>query len=123
MAEHNPEHNPEVDAWFAAYDNPQKDLVMAVRDVILGADERVTETIKWQAPTFVYKGNIASFYPKAKQHVSLMFHTGASLPDPTGLLEGTGDTSRVAKFADPADLEAKRPALQDLVRAWVDRRG
>jgi hypothetical protein len=114
------EHNPEVDAWVTAYDNPQKDLVMAVRDVILGADERVTETIKWQAPTFVYKGNIASFYPKARQHVSLMFHTGASLPDPTGLLEGTGDTSRVAKFADAADLEAKRQALEDLVRAWVD---
>jgi hypothetical protein len=123
VAEHNPEHNPGVDAWFAAYDNPQKDLVMAVRDVILGADERVTEAIKWQAPTFVYKSNIASFYPKARQHVSLMFHTGASLHDPTGLLEGTGDTSRVAKFADPADLEAKRQALQDLVRAWVDLKG
>ena len=113
-------HSPEVDAWFAAYDNPQKDLVMAVRDVVLGVDERVTEAVKWQAPTFVFKGNIASFYPKAKQHVSLMFHTGASLPDPTGLLEGTGDTSRVVKFTDVDDLETKRPALEGLVRAWID---
>jgi hypothetical protein len=35
---------------------------------------------------------------KTTKHVSLMFHTGASLPDPTGLLEGDGGTSRVARF-------------------------
>jgi hypothetical protein len=115
--------NPDVDAWFERYDNPQKDLVQAVRDVVLDADERVTEAIKWQAPTFVYRGNIASFYPKAKSHVSLMFHTGASLPDPTGLLEGSGETSRVAKFTDAADLAAKADALRGLVRAWVEAKG
>ena len=112
----------EVDAWFATYDNPLKALVVAVRDAVLDADPRVEETIKWQAPTFMYKGNIASFYPRSKRAVSLLFHTGASLPDPDGLLDGSGDTSRVARFVDDADLEAKRQALQRLIRAWVDTR-
>ena len=115
--------DPLVDEWFDRYQNPQKPLVDAVRRAVLDADPRVTETIKWQAPTFVYKGNIASFFPKAKAHASLMFHTGASLPDPEGLLEGEGDTSRVAKFADAADLERKREALQGLVRAWIAAKG
>lgn len=115
-------HDPVVDAWFDRYDNPQRDLVMAVRDAILAADERVTETIKWQAPTFMYRGNIASFYPKATKHASLMFHRGAELPDPAGLLEGEGDVSRVAKFADADDLERKREALQGIVRAWIAAR-
>lgn len=109
-----------VDAWFDSYDNPQKELVQAVRELILGSDDRVREAIKWQAPTFMYAGNIASFYPKATRHVSLMFHQGASLPDPTGLLEGPGDTSRVAKFTDAEDLAAKADALRDLIRAWID---
>ena len=47
--------NPVVDAWFEKYDNPQKDLVQAVRALILDTDPRITEVIKWQAPTFVYK--------------------------------------------------------------------
>jgi hypothetical protein len=111
--------NPAVDAWFAAYDNPQADLVQLVRTTILDASPEVTEAIKWQAPTFMYKGNIASFYPKTKTHVSLMFHQGASLPDPAGLLEGAGEVSRVAKFLDAGDLAAKRDALQGLIRAWV----
>jgi hypothetical protein len=115
--------SPEVDEWFERYDNPQKDLADAVRRAILDADERVTETIKWQAPTFVYRGNIASFYPKSKAHVSLMFHSGASLPDPEGLLAGEGDVSRVARFADAAELSRKKAALQELIRAWVAMRG
>ncbi len=58
--------NPAVDTWLAAYDNPMKDVVSAVRDTILAADPRVTEAIKWQAPTFIYKGNIASFFPRPR---------------------------------------------------------
>jgi hypothetical protein len=115
-------HDPTVDAWFERYDNPQRELVLAVREAVLEADGRVTETIKWQAPTFMYRGNIASFFPKSKAHASLMFHRGAELPDPDGLLEGEGDVSRVAKIADSADLERKRAALQALVRAWITAR-
>ena len=117
MADHR---NPDVDAWFDRYENPQKDLVQAVREVVLGVDDRVREAIKWQAPTFMYRGTIASFYPKATRHVSLMFHTGASLHDPAGLLEGEGETSRVAKFADFDDLESKAEGLRGLVRAWIE---
>jgi uncharacterized protein YdhG (YjbR/CyaY superfamily) len=53
--------NAEVDAWFESYDNPQKPLVQAVREVVLAADDRITEAIKWKAPTFMYRGNLASF--------------------------------------------------------------
>jgi len=111
--------NPDVDAWFERYDNRLKDLVQAVRDVILATDERVSEEIKWQAPTFVYKGNIASFFPEAMKHVTLMFHHGASLDDPSGLLEGEGETSRSAKFTSVADLAAKRAALEALIASWI----
>jgi hypothetical protein len=116
------QHSPEVDAWFHRYENPQKALAMAVRDLVLEADARVGECIKWQAPTFVYEGNIASFFPRAKKHVSLMFHSGAALPDPSGILEGEGATSRSLKILDHDDLAAKAPALQGLVRSWIESR-
>lgn len=114
--------NPAVDDWFDAYDNPLKDLVQQVRTVILDSDERVTEVIKWRAPTFVYKGNMASFFPKAKKHVTLMFHQGASIDDPHGLLEGDGETARSATFGSPEDLMAKRVALNAVVAGWIAAR-
>lgn len=110
--------NPEVDAWFEAYDNPQRAGVLRVREIILGADSRVTECIKWSAPTFVYKGNIASFFPKSKKHVSLMFHQGAAIPGDHPILEGDADTGRSAKFHGADDIEAKKAALEAVIRAW-----
>ena len=104
-------------------DNPQKDLVQAVRTLILEADPRISEVIKWQAPTFVYKGNLASFYPKSVKHVSLMFHTGASLSDPSGVLEGEGDTSRVLRVLDNDDLGRKADAIRGLIASWIAFQG
>jgi len=107
-----------VDAWFETYDNPQKAGVQRVREIILAADPRVAESIKWKAPTFEYKGNIASFFPRSKKHVSLMFHQGAQIPGKHPLLEGDGETSRTAKFVDLDDIEAKKEQLQAVIRAW-----
>ena len=112
--------NSEVDAWFEKYENPMKPVVQAVREIILNADSSMEESIKWKAPTFSYKGNLASFFPKAKQHASLMFHAGATIPGDFPSLEGTGDTSRVMKFTDLSDVEAKRQELESIVRAWID---
>lgn len=112
----------DVDAWMAKYDNPQKALVQAVREVIMATDPRVGECIKWQAPTFTYKGNIASFFPKAKKHASLMFHKGATIPGNYPALEGDGAEARSMKFADLDDLAVKREQLEDVVRAWCAMR-
>ena len=96
---------------------------MAVRSIILDVDSRMSGAIKWKAPTLMFGGNLASFYPRSAKHVALMFHTGAALPDPTGLLEGEGDTSRVARLADADDIATKADAVRDLVRAWIGTKG
>ena len=74
--------NPEVDSWFAEYEHPAKDAMQMVREIVL-SDHRMTETIKWKSPTFTYQGNMVSFNPRTKSHVSLMFHTDASIPATT----------------------------------------
>jgi hypothetical protein len=113
--------NPEVDAWFENYDNPMKEVVLAVRSIIL-EDDRITETIKWKSPTFVYEGNMASFNPRSKKHASLMFHTGASIPGVHARLGGGGDTARYMTFTDLADVEEARDEILAVVDAWCSSR-
>jgi uncharacterized protein YdhG (YjbR/CyaY superfamily) len=108
----------EVDAWFAKYDNPMKDVVQRVRELILEADDRIDECIKWQAPTFTYDGNLASFFPKAKQHASLMFHTGSAIPGKHPRLEGTG-VGRLMKIHSVDDANAAAKDLKKIVAAWI----
>jgi hypothetical protein len=113
--------NPDVEEWFESYDNPMKEVVQAVRSIIL-EDERITETIKWKSPTFMFEGNMASFNPRSKMHASLMFHTGASIPGDHPRLEGGGDTARYMKFGDLAEVEQARSELLSVVDAWCKSR-
>jgi hypothetical protein len=112
--------NAEVEAWFKQLDHPLKDAMLLVRKVILGADRRVTETIKWKSPTFMFEGNIASIDPRARKHVSLLFHQGAKIPGKHPGLEGGGDTARYMRFGDLDEVEAKRADLEAAIRAWCE---
>jgi hypothetical protein len=116
------QRNPEVDAWLEHYDNPLKPLVLRVREILHEADPRLGEEIKWSTPTFVYKGNLVSFQPRAKQFVSLLWHKGASVPGTHPILEGGGDTARYSRLADSEAIEGARADLAVVVRAWCDAR-
>lgn len=82
-------------------------------------DERSEETVKWSSSTFVYKGNIASFFMNAKKFVSLMFHKGTSIKDQLGLLSGEGKESRLARFKNKEDILNKKEALQAIIMEWI----
>jgi len=112
----------EVDDWFEALDHPLHELMMRVREILLGADDRVDECIKWKTPTFTYEGNLVSFNPRAKKHVSLLFHTGAKIPGTHALFEGGGETARYVKVFDAEDAEQKKAGLEAIVQAWITYR-
>jgi len=106
--------NPKVDEYLQKKNHPMTAELQRVREIILETDDKVEETIKWSSPTFMYKGNIASYFMNAKKFVSLMFHKGAFIEDKNGLLEGDGKESRVARFQDLNDIEVKKEALQSV---------
>ena len=95
----------DVDDWFEASDHPLKPAMRRAREIILAADPRVTESIKWKTPTFAYKGNIASFNP-SKNVISIMFHRGAEIPGDHPRLEGDGKLVRTMRFGSLDELEA-----------------
>jgi hypothetical protein len=113
--------SPEVDAWFAAREHPMTEAMQRARQLILEADPRVTESIKWQTPTFASRGNIVSFNP-ARKMVSLLFHRGAEIPGDFPRLAGDGRLARVMRFADVGEVEESAEELQAVIRAWCDSR-
>ncbi len=66
-----------------------------------------------------YKGLVFTVIP-AKAHVTLGIANGVSLPDPAGLIEGTGKIHRHIKIRAAADL--RRPELADLMDAALRAR-
>lgn len=121
--------DPQVDAWLAALDHPQKDVIAAVRAVVLAADPRITEGIKWNAGSFRTTEWFATFNvlgPKGPKDVGLVLHRGARavaaaapVADPAGLLTPLGPDRARVRFADVADVERKAPTLAALLREWI----
>ena len=111
--------NPDVDKFLEKKKHPLSREIQMVREIILSTDDRIEEAVKWSSPTFMYKGNIASFFMNAKNLVSLMFHKGAMINDPSGLIEGEGKESRVARFQTVEDIENKKADLQSVIKEWI----
>jgi hypothetical protein len=109
--------NPGVDAWFAERRHPLEEAMQLARRLILDADERVAESVKWKTPTYSFKGNIVSFNP-SKKHVSRLYHRGAEIPGDYPLLEGDGKLVRTMRFADVGEVEEAADELQAVIRAW-----
>jgi hypothetical protein len=112
-------YNDKVVMYLEQLDNPHKPLWLEIRDTILAVDPKMEEEIKWGAPTFTYKGNLATFNPRAKKFVTLTFHTGALINDPEGVLEGDSKEARVFRVATDEEFKNKKSGLEKVVKSWI----
>lgn len=110
---------PKVDAYMQALEHPLKAEMEAVRAIILGASPGITEGIKWNAPSFYYKGDMVVFNPRAQQYVHLIFPNGIVIGDESGLLEGDYIDRRMSYFRSMDEVNAKQAALENAIRGWV----
>lgn len=110
-----------VDEYMARLDHPLKAEVQALREIIKGVNPNITEEIKWNAPSFSYKGYIATFHLRPTHHVHLVFHNPHIASIPSGILEGDYEDRRMAYFVDMNDVQAKRAALEAVVRELIKR--
>jgi hypothetical protein len=113
---------PSVDAFMTELDHPFRAEVQAVREVILGVHPGITEQVKWNAPSFSYRGYLATFSLHRREYAMLIFHDGAILNDQGGLLEGAYPDRRMVYFHSLEDVVAKRPRLEAAIREWIDIR-
>lgn len=107
------------------------EIVEEIRQIILGTDKIIDEQIKWNSPSFFYAGEMKSFDPKTykrdlavlniRKEIMLVFPTGASIDDTTGILEGEyTDGRRLVFFKDLADVKMKKESLQQVIKGWIE---
>jgi hypothetical protein len=131
----DPKHidSPElVTSYIQNLDPVVAEKVEAIRQVILSADKDIGEQIKWNSPSFFYKGEMKPFDPKEykreiavmnlfrKEFVLIVIPGGAKVNDTTGFLEGDyKDGRRLVKIFNLQDLKSKEKALKKVIRDWV----
>lgn len=120
--------NP-VNEFLEALDHPLKPLIEEVRAAILATDPRLTEHIKWNAPSFALgdddRVTMKLFPPK---NIQVVFHRGVAkkeqpperlLKEDFGLLKWAANDRAVATFTSLEDFAAKRADFERVVVAWL----
>lgn len=105
---------------LAAYPPPVRARAEALRALVKqtapGADETVF--IGWQALSYAFGREFCSIMPFV-DHVNVVFHEGADLADPEGLLEGEGREPRRVRLDAGAEIPVA--SLAALIKAAAGR--
>ncbi|EMR03078.1 DUF1801 domain-containing protein [Cesiribacter andamanensis] len=115
-------------------EHPLKQEIEVVRALILAAKPELNEHIKWNAPSFcLQQEDRITFNLKSRDSIRLIFHRGAKakaplgkgylIEDASGLLDWAAPDRAIATFTGMADVEAKKAALADVVKAWLAKAG
>ncbi len=104
-----------VEQFLGSYDPDVRELTRGLRALVCrlvpDAEEKLHRP--WKTVAYGRTRKFCAISPH-KACVNLQFHSGSSLQDPSGLLEGTGKSMRHVRVETPGDLE--RQALTRLIR-------
>ena len=118
----------QVDQFLEGLDHPLKAEIERVRAIVLGANPEITEQVKWNAPSFCFRGDdrlTMRIHPPDR--LQLILHRGArvrdsanfSFDDNCGLVKWAAVDRGVVTLGDLAEFERYAAALAKLVNKWV----
>ena len=111
--------NPEVEYWLDEHGGELGDLARRWFEVLRERGDDVRELLHDGHPTACVEEAAFAYVDAFTSHVNIGFFRGAELPDPAGLLEGTGKVMRHVKVRPDEDVDAV--ALTDLIEsAYAD---
>lgn len=103
------QYDARVDAYIEKAADFAKPILNHLRELVHQASPEITETMKWSAPFFEYKG-VVCFMMAFKQHAGFGFWKAEQLPDPHKILyteggEAAGSIGKLTTLADIPDAD------------------
>lgn len=120
-----------LDEFFADQSEEKLVQINMLRKIILDTDANLTETIKWNAPNYSYKGeDRLTFNLMNKQDlVKLVIHMGSTtkehknkkplLNEDEGIVEWNSDIRGTLSFDGITDIKRKAQSVQGVIKKWL----
>lgn len=109
-----------VDAFVQDLDHPLKAEIETLRRIMRGVSSEITEQIKWNAPSYSYRGAyLVTFNLRDKKRIHLVFHNPMIAKIKSELLQGDYSDRRMVYFTDMKDIKAKKAELVDILKQLV----
>ena len=117
-----------VDQYMRTLEHPRKAEIEMLRQLILNCGPGVTEQIKWNAPSFCFRGDDrVTFRLQPRNRLQVVLHRGArakpaagfSFDDPEGMIEWLSADRGIITFRDEADFTERGAAVAKLAYRWM----
>src|SRR5689334_4121650 len=109
------QRDPSIDTWMRQHAGELGEIAKHWFEIMRQSGEDVREVLHDGHPTACVADAAFSYVNAFTAHVNVGFFRGAQLPDPNGLLEGSGKLMRHVKIVPGRVLDAT--ALSKLIRA------
>jgi Domain of unknown function (DU1801) len=110
-----------VNVYMTKLDYPLKAEAEAIRETIKGINQQITEQVKWNAPSFSYKGAyLVTFNLRNPKRILLVFHHPAIAGIKSDWLEGDYPDRRLAYLGSMDELQAQKGELVRIITHLVN---
>lgn len=108
-----------VSQYMEALDHPLKKEVEALRKIIKGANPKLSERIKWNAPSYYYIEDILTFGPARSGKVLLVFHHPFVVKVKSEILEGDYKDRRLVYLDSMKAIKANKTELERILNEII----
>lgn len=120
-----------VDDFLKELKHPRKKEIEELRKIIMSADKRLKEKIKWNAPSYCFNDDDRiTFNLSGKGFIRLIFHCGVKpsdkklnaplFKDATGLLQWAANDRAIARFDSLKAIQECKKELINIVKKWIE---
>lgn len=110
-----------VDDYMSSLDYPLKAEVEALRTIIKNVDSRLTERIKWNAPSYFIQDDLLTFNLHLTKQIRLVLHHPTIVKIQSGLLEGNYADRRLMYFSSMEEITAKKAELERILKEYINQ--
>ncbi|MCC7466368.1 MAG: DUF1801 domain-containing protein [Saprospiraceae bacterium] len=117
-----PSDAAQVANYMQVLDHPLKPEIERLREILKSADARLSERIKWNAPSYHLEGvDIVTFGPmmRRKEEILLVFHHPKIVEVSSSLLEGSYKDRRLVTLRSLEEVEEKAEELVRIMREII----
>lgn len=109
----------QVSIYMDQLDHPLKEVVNALRKIILDGGLGLKERIKWNAPSYYTGIDWLTFNLRPGKPVIIVFHSEPIVHIKSDLLKGDYKDRRLMYFENMLQVEEGRAELERILKAYV----
>lgn len=108
-----------VSEYMTQLEHPLKTEIEAVRNIIKDTDSRISERIKWAAPSYYYKEDFVTFNHRAQDCVHLIFHHPNIEKITSPILEGNYVSRRMTYLRNMEEVETQKAEMERILKQLI----